>query len=404
MSTGIRKRHSMGCPARDGRRCTCKAGYEAWVYLAREERKVRRTFASRREAEMWRADAKAAANRGTLRPLRRDTRTLAEALAEFVGGMEVGTVRPKNRARYKPNTIRSYERAVRNYIEPAGLGAIRVTDVQRADVQDFADQLLAEGLAPGTVTNILNAVQAFYRRAIDRDQLAHNPAERIDLPAQAGGRPKRIASAAEARALLEPLPDSDRALWAVAFYAGLRRGEIQALRACDVDLGASLIRVERGWDQSEGAIEPKSAAGRRTVPLLAILRDHLDEHLLRTGRTGEQLVFGRTAEKPFVPSSVNNRAQECWEASELYGLTLHEARHTFASLLIDSGANAKAVQEFVGHSKIQTTFDVYGHLLPGSHDEVRERMDAYLERGLAEQANQGLTAALSLGEGSVENG
>ena len=68
-------------------------------------------------------------------------------------------------------------------------------------------------------------------------------------------------------------------------------------------------------------------------------------------------------------------------ASELDGLTLHEARHTFASLLIDSGANAKAVQEFMGHSKIQTTFDVYGHLLPGSHDEVRERMDAYLADG-----------------------
>ncbi len=58
--------------------------------------------------------------------------------------------------------------------------------------------------------------------------------------------------------------------------------------------------------------------------------------------------------------------------------TLHECRHTFASLLIDSGANPKAVQEFMGHSKIQTTFDVYGHLFPGSHDEVRARMDAYL--------------------------
>jgi integrase len=56
----------------------------------------------------------------------------------------------------------------------------------------------------------------------------------------------------------------------------------------------------------------------------------------------------------------------------------HECRHTFASLLIDSGANPKAVQEYMGHSKIQTTFDVYGHLFPGSRDEVRERMDAYL--------------------------
>ena len=47
--------------------------------------------------------------------------------------------------------------------------------------------------------------------------------------------------------------------------------------------------------------------------------------------------------------------------------------------LIDAGANAKAIQTFMGHSKIQTTFDTYGHLMPGSHDEVRERMDAYLE-------------------------
>lgn len=53
-------------------------------------------------------------------------------------------------------------------------------------------------------------------------------------------------------------------------------------------------------------------------------------------------------------------------------------RHTFASLLIDAGANPKAIQTFMGHSKIQTTFDIYGHLLPGSPDEVREQMDTYL--------------------------
>jgi integrase len=76
----------------------------------------------------------------------------------------------------------------------------------------------------------------------------------------------------------------------------------------------SLIRVDRGWDQEEGAIEPKSEASRRTVPLLAVLRDHLDEHLLRTGRSGDELVFGRTPDEPFV------------------------------------------VQEFMGHSRIETTF------------------------------------------------
>ena len=76
--------------------------------------------------------------------------------------------------------------------------------------------------------------------------------------------------------------------------------------------------------------------------------------------------------------AIGKRAKKAWQEAELEPITLHECRHTFASLLIDSGANPKAIQQFMGHSKIQTTFDVYGHLLPGSHDEVRARMDAYL--------------------------
>lgn len=153
---------------------------------------------------------------------------------------------------------------------------------------------------------------------------------------------------------------------------------MQALRCCDVDFVANLIRVEWNWDQYEGQISPKSDAGRRAVPLLGILSGYLREQQLLTGRSAEDLLFGRSAEEPFVSSTIDNHAQECWEAAGLLTITLHECRHTFASLLIDAGANPKAIQTFMGHSKIQTTFDIYGHLLPGSHDEVRERMDAYL--------------------------
>jgi integrase len=292
--------------------------------------------------------------------------------------MKSGRVRPKGRAAYKPSTLRSYELALVNHLEPSALGQIKLVDLRRADVQDLAEQLLARGLAPGTVSNILNPVQALYRWLIDRDVIATNPATRIDLPGQGSPRPKRIASVSEAARLLAVLRDEDQPLWATAFYAGLRRGELRALRVCDVDLGASVIRVERGWDQIAGAIEPKSAAGKRTVTLLGVLRDFLDQHLLRTGREGEALVFGRTPVDPFEPSTIDNRAQECWEAGEMTPITLHECRHTFASLMIDAGANPKAIQTYMGHSKIQTTFDTYGHLMPGSHDEVRERMDAYL--------------------------
>ena len=219
-------------------------------------------------------------------------------------------------------------------------------------------------LAPRTVGNILNPVQAFYRRAIDRDELAHNPAERINLATGKPPQPTRIASAEEAAKLLAALPEADRPLWATAFYAGLRRGELQALRWSDVDLGRSEIRVERSWDQVEGAIEPKSRASRRTVPLLAILRDYLDEHKLDAEGGAEALVFGRSEVTPFAPMAIGKRATKAWQAAALEPITLHECRHTFASLLIDSDANPKAVQEFMGHSKIATTFDTYGHLFP----------------------------------------
>lgn len=84
-------------------------------------------------------------------------------------------------------------------------------------------------------------------------------------------------------------------------------------------------------------------------------------------------------------AAANKREREAAESERrepelLVPISLHLCRHTFASLMIDAGANPKAIQEFMGHSKIQTTFDVYGHLLPGSRDEVRERMNAYLRR------------------------
>lgn len=81
-------------------------------------------------------------------------------------------------------------------------------------------------------------------------------------------------------------------------------------------------------------------------------------------------------------------------------LTQHECRHTFASLLIDTGANPKAIQLVMGHSKIQTTFDVYGHLLPGSCDDVRARMDAYLARDGKEGAGSS-EQAVSIDQGAA---
>jgi len=247
------------------------------------------------------------------------------------------------------------------------------------------EALRAEGLSPSTIRNTIDPLRAIYRRAIRNGVVTVNPT--TDLELETGrGRRDRIAGPQEAASLIAAVPEGDRAVWATAFYAGLRRGELRALRWSDVDLGRSEIRVQRSWDDVEGVIDPKSETSARTVPLLAILRDHLDQHKLATGRDGGQLVFGRTASDPFVPSTIRTRAIDAWAEPDppLEPITLHECRHTFASTLIDAGiTNAKAIQDAMGHSSIKTTYDLYGHLLPGSRDEVRERVDAYLDQALA---------------------
>lgn len=140
-------------------------------------------------------------------------------------------------------------------------------------------------------------LRVIYRRAVHRGEVAVNPTTELELPAVRGRR-ERIVTPGEATRLLAALSDDDRPLWAAALYAGLRCGELQALRWEDVNLNAGVIRVERSWDPMAGPVAPKSAAGRRKVPIAAALRAELLEPRMRHGRR-DGLVFGRTADRPF---------------------------------------------------------------------------------------------------------
>jgi integrase len=400
-ATGIRRRHSKGCPARnDEGRCRCNAGFEASVYLARESRKVRKTFERESEAKAWRAEATTAAKTGKLRTASR--LTVSEAAWLWLEAAHGGALRDRSGNPYKPGTLREYERSLRLRVLPQ-FGAVRLSELRRSDLQGFADRLLADGLSPSSVSNALNPLQAVYRHAMRRELVAVNPTHDLDLPAANGTR-DRIASPVEAASLLEALPKRDRALWATAFYAGLRRGELQVLRWGDVDLGRSEIRMSRSSDQYAGPIAPKSKASSRTVPILAVLRDYLDALKIDTGRDGDDLVFGRTSELPFAPRSTTVRAERAWTKAKLAAITLHECRHTFASLLIDAHVNPKAIQTFLGHATIQMTFDRYGHLMPGSREQARELVDAYLDAAIREAKVEAAAADPCASRAPVDSG
>ena len=81
----------------------------------------------------------------------------------------------------------------------------------------------------------------------------------------------------------------------------------------------------------------------------------------------------------FNPGRLTQRADKAWKAAELDRITLHECRHTFASLMIAAGVNAKALSTYMGHANISITLDRYGHLMPGNEEEAAGLLDSYLE-------------------------
>ena len=378
-TTGIRRLHSAGCPARPRARRALHVpgGYEASVWDRATGRRIRKTFATQSAARAWRSDAEQGVRRGTLRAA--EPVTVNDAADALIAGMTSGAVRTRSGDPYKPSSIRSYREALDLHVRP-DLGAMRLGDVKRRHVQALADDLVADGFSPSGVRNAIMPLRVIYRRAISDDVVAINPCNGIDLPANRSERVE-IVSPEHAAALIDALDDErDRGLWATAFYAGLRRGELMALRWRDVDLDAGELHVEQAYDpRAHVFVEPKSRAGRRRVPIAARLRGRLLALKIASRRPSDDaLVFGDRPDSPFTYDSMIARARSAWTTAELTPIGLHPARHTAASIMIAAGVNVKALSTFMGHASITITLDRYGHLLPGSIAEAATLLDAFL--------------------------
>ena len=114
-------------------------------------------------AKAWRSEAQVAVNRGELQV--NAAKSVREAAAELTAGMESGAIRNRSGDVYKPSVIRSYELALRLHVLP-DIGAIKLSNLSRRDVQALADRLLASGQDPSTVRNSIKPLRVIYRRAM----------------------------------------------------------------------------------------------------------------------------------------------------------------------------------------------------------------------------------------------
>jgi hypothetical protein len=123
---------------------------------------------------------------GTIRP--QGKQTVGQAAVALLEGMRDGTLLDRSGNQYKPSTCRSYEQAVRRYLAPDPLARLKVSAVQRPDIQDYVDRLRRSGLAAGTIANKLDPIRVIFRRAIKRGEITVDPTKGLELPAIRGRR------------------------------------------------------------------------------------------------------------------------------------------------------------------------------------------------------------------------
>lgn len=323
--------------------------------------------------------------------------TFADAAAEWLRYVEFDRCR-------RPTTVRDYRRMVDDVLAPL-FGHLPLRAVSAELVDAYRAHLVAEGrLAPRTINKYLLVLHAIFRRAQRHFGLTSNPVagldrqpvrpsgdfrvlspEEVEALARAAraGAHRSAASASlseEIQAAYRAQDAQDAAIFVVASYAGLRLGELRALRWRDVDFSKRLIHVRRAYSLKEEGV-PKSGKVR-AVPMIDQVLRELDALSRRDHFTGDDdLVFVSPAGAHLEDSALRRRFYAALKQAKIRHLRFHDLRHSFGTLAVQVFPLSD-VKAYMGHADIATTM-LYVHHVP-QHDAA-----AKLSAAVAQAARSG---------------
>ena len=259
------------------------------------------------------------------------------------------------------NTIESYGRDLRvflDFVEGREIRSFR--EVTRGDVLAFLKELQGRGLSVRSVSRTLISLRGLFRFLLLEGHLEEDPVEEMEIPRPPRSLP-HVLSLQEVERILEapdpgtPLGVRDRAMLELLYATGMRVSELAGLAPEGVDIQVGFVRVKGKGDKE------------RVIPIGEVARERLDIYL-REGRP--RLLKGR--ESPYLFVNRQGRGlsrQGIWklikryalEAGVLTPITPHTLRHSFATHLLERGADLRFVQVMLGHADIGTT-QIYTHL------------------------------------------
>jgi len=268
-----------------------------------------------------------------------------------------------------PRTVRAYRVDLDQFATWATARGLSVADVGPKDVRAYVVALSERDLAPSTSARKLAALRALFNSQREHGLIAQNPAELVSTPRLARELPK-VLKVREAAALLDaigaggppikgPLQLRDRAMFELAYACGLRAEELVSLCIGDVDHDGEQLRVE-----GKGAKTRYLPVGEVAMAAVRLYVEKGRGGLTAPDAPGERageggalgaLFLSKTG-RPLGTSDVRRRLR-AWAARAQIpgGATPHALRHSFATHLLDGGADLRSIQELLGHASVSTT-------------------------------------------------
>jgi integrase len=281
----------------------------------------------------------------------------------------------------KPKTRASYGEVLGSLVKPA-FGRMQLRSIRPSRIRKWLGDLKESGLSPSRQRQAFWVLSGSLRAAVDEGILRRNPADQVrgDVPRARTLRKPVYLTVDEVETLAEAVGPRWSPLVLLLSYTGLRWGEAAALRRRRCDLENGQIVVAEAASEVGGEVQfhtPKSDR-ERTVPVPAsiagVLQGHLDG---MDDDSPDALVFVGKRGGAVRSSNFRNRAwKPAIRSVDLGGRepTLHDLRHTAASLMIAEGASMEMVREQLGHSSLAVT-QRYAHLYPGVLEQVAHRLD-----------------------------
>ncbi|RMI04934.1 MAG: tyrosine recombinase XerC [Calditrichaeota bacterium] len=276
--------------------------------------------------------------------------------------------------RCSESTIVAYRNDLSQFIEyaeeQAGNYKVHPREIDTALIRTYTGHLLKLGLHKRSISRKLSAIKSFFRYLLRQGVIAVNPAEPVRSPGK-GRRLPPVLSIDEARQLME-LPDSDsveglrdRAILELLYGCGLRLSELLGLRISAIDFAAKTLRVQgKGGKERIVPFGPPAEAALRAY--LAAREEGMHSHKQNEHSSP---VFISPRGEPLYPLAVQRMVKKYMlQLSEQKQLSPHVLRHTFATHLLDNGADLLAVKELLGHESLSTT-QIYTHV---SRERLKE--------------------------------